>query len=163
MKIYVYQIEWVSKWWCLMTREQLGHNGGTSAHFEDRNSDQWLTTAPLSLLFKKKRYIFIYLFYYCLRLVNTWKINVSTFQNSFVQCQHFQTNVFFKLGETISPWGRLYIFEYHSSDERLSEGSEYQCWTPRILSLNPQPLTLQPFSREWCSSLSVSERTEYSR
>ena len=59
------------------------------------------------------------------------------FQNIFMQCQQFQTNVVFKLGDTTPLWWHFYIFEYHSSEERLSEGSEYQYWTPLTLPLIP--------------------------
>ena len=96
--------------------------------------------------------------------INTSIIKSFTFQNIFVLCQHFHTKVRFKLGETIPFWRHFYISDYHSSEERLSEGSEYQCWKYYIHTpVNPTPLALQPSSREWCSSLSVSERTEYSR
>ena len=45
--------------------------------------------------------------------------------------------------------------------------AEWRYWIP-VLNLthtpvNPTPLTHQPFFREWCSSLGVSERIEYSR
>ena len=61
----------------------------------------------------------------------------AEYLNIFVQCPHFQTNVFLKFGETIPLWWHFFIFGYHSSEERLSEGSDYQCWTPLTLPLIP--------------------------
>ena len=69
--------------------------------------------------------------------INTSIIKYFTFQNIFVLCQHFHTKVRFKLGETITLWCHFYISDYHSSEERLSEGSEYQCWTPLTIQLIP--------------------------
>ena len=36
MNIYVYQIEGLSNGWCWTSRWQLGHDGITSSHLEDR-------------------------------------------------------------------------------------------------------------------------------
>ena len=85
----------------------------TVAHLEDQTSEPMLPTAPRSLLFQKEifvkswsdchivkfcPYCFSFLF---LSIKDTSKIKFFTFQNIFMQCQHFQINIFFKLGETI--------------------------------------------------------------
>ena len=94
----------------------VGHDGGTSAHFEDRSSDPMLTTAPRPLLFQIEIFVkvwcyclptfilfyfilFIYLFFFVFffyPLINTSKSNISSPKILFVQCQHFKTNVFFQ-------------------------------------------------------------------
>ena len=70
-------------------------------------------------------------------LINISIINSFKFLNIFELCQRFQTYVRFTFGEAIPLWWHFYISDYHYSEERLSEGSEYQYWTPLTLPLIP--------------------------
>ena len=99
-----------------------------------------------------------FLFHYFLS-INTSKI-IFSHSKIFLCSANIFKLMSFSSSEKQYLWWHFYIFVYHSSEKRLSEGSEYQCRTPLTLPLNPTPLILQPFSREWCST--VSERTEYS-